>query len=181
MMSHVQPSAENAPEPLFSCPIFEINEREQIGRSGCAHKRYVIRHPGGVGILPILPDGRVLLIQQYRAALDRRIYEIPAGTREPNEEPVVTAARELAEETGYRAETFTKLPSFYSSPGFLTEKVHIFAATGLTRGESALEDGEDLSLYPVELATAMKMIENGEIEDGKTLVALLAYRLMREK
>lgn len=162
-------------EPLFSCRIFKIIERFQTGRSGAVHKRFIVEHPGGVGILPILDDGRIVLIRQYRAAIDKYIWEIPAGTREAGEEPAVTAMRELIEETGYRAERLERLPSFWSSPGFLTEKIDLFLATGLTAGPSALEDGEDLTLETFEPSRVRAMIASGEIEDGKTLVALLAW------
>lgn len=175
-MTSSQPSNPNPPEgdsPLFSCRIFHIVKKFQKGRSGQLHPRFVIHHPGGVGILPILPDGRVILIRQFRIAADRFLYEIPAGMKEPGEEPVETAKRELKEETGYSATQWTPLPSFYASPGYLTERIDLFAATGLVAGESALEDGEDLSLFIADQETIRRMIDNGEIEDAKTLVALL--------
>ena len=162
-------------KPLFSCKIFKVTERFQTGRSGLSHKRFIVEHPGGVGILPILDDGRIVLIRQFRTAVDQYIWEIPAGTREPGEEPRITAARELIEETGYRAGRLVPLPSFWSSPGFLTEKIDLFLATDLTAGESALEDGEDLTIQIIDKETARAWIESGEIKDGKTLVALLAW------
>ena len=164
-------------EIVFSCPIFKLEKTWQLGRSGQKHTRYVVRHPGGVGILPILPGGEILLIRQFRVAIGRFILEIPAGMREPGEDPLVTARRELKEETGYTAEKWTPYPSFYASPGYLDEKLHLFLAEGLTPGESALEDGENLSVLSVPLAKALEMIDSGEIEDGKTVGAILRYAL----
>ena len=164
-------------EIIFSCPIFKLEKTWQIGRSGKKHTRYVVRHPGGVGILPILPGGELLLVKQFRVAVGRYIYEIPAGMREPGEEPLTTARRELKEETGYTAEKWTPYPSFYASPGYLDEKLFLFLAEGLIPGESALEDGENLSLITVSLEKALEMIDSGEIEDGKTVGAILRYAI----
>ena len=164
-------------EIIFSCPIFKLEKTWQLGRSGKKHTRYVIRHPGGVGILPILPSGKILLIRQFRVAVGRYIYEIPAGMREPGEAPLVTAQRELKEETGYTAEKWTPYPSFYASPGYLDEKLFLFLAEDLIPGETALEDGENLSSLSVSLEKALEMIDAGEIEDGKTVGAILRYAL----
>ncbi|MBO7725653.1 MAG: NUDIX hydrolase [Thermoguttaceae bacterium] len=164
-------------EIIFSCPIFKLEKTWQLGRNGKKHTRYVIRHPGGVGILPILPSGEILLIRQFRVAVGRYIYEIPAGMREPGEAPLVTAQRELKEETGYTAEKWTPYPFFYASPGYLDEKLFLFLAEDLIPGESALEDGENLSPLSVSLEKALEMIDAGEIEDGKTVGAILRYAL----
>lgn len=179
-----QTMSSNPPEIVFSCPIFKLEKTWQIGRSGKKHTRYVIRHPGGVGILPILPNGELLLIRQFRVAVGRFIYEIPAGMKEPGEDPLATAKRELKEETGYSAENWTVYPSFFASPGYLDEKLHLFLAENLTPGPDALEDGENLSVFSVPLDKALKMIDSGEIEDGKTVGAILRYALslsLREK
>ena len=169
------PQDEN--ETIFSCPIFRIEKTWQTGRSGKKHTRYVIRHPGGVGVLPILPGGELLLVKQFRVAVGRFIYEIPAGMKEPGEEPLLTAQRELKEETGYTAGKWTPYPAFYASPGYLDEKLTLFLAEDLTPGESALEDGENLSVFSVPLDKALEMINSGEIEDGKTVGAILRYAL----
>ncbi len=177
-----QDESEN--EIVFSCPIFKLEKTWQTGRSGKKHTRYVVRHPGGVGILPVLPGGELLLIRQFRVAVGRFICEIPAGMREPGEDPLETAKRELKEETGYTAAKWTRYPSFFASPGYLDEKLHLFLAEGLTPGADALEDGEDLSVFSVPLKKALEMIDAGEIEDGKTVGAILRYALdtpFREK
>ena len=162
---------------LFQSRIFTVVERMQIGRSGALLRRQVVKHPGAVGIVPILPDGRVLLIKQYRIALEKEIFEIPAGTREPGELPLTTAKRELIEETGYRSDAFTQLSTIYTSPGILQEELTLYLATDLEPGESAPEDGERIALTPLEWSEIDDMIRVGEISDGKTLAGLfLALR-----
>lgn len=162
---------------LFQSRIFTVVERMQIGRSGALLRRQVVKHPGAVGIVPILPDGRVLLIKQYRIALEKEIFEIPAGTREPGELPLTTAKRELIEETGYRSDSFTQLSTIYTSPGILQEELTLYLATDLEPGESAPEDGERIALTPLEWSEIDDMIRVGEISDGKTLAGLfLALR-----
>lgn len=164
-------------EIIFSCPIFKLEKTWQVGRSGKKHARFIVRHPGGVGILPILPNGEILLVKQFRIAVNSFIYEIPAGMKDPGELPLDAAKRELQEETGYTAQTWTPYPSFYASPGYDDEKLHLFLAEELTPGQSTLEDGEDLSTLSVSLEKALAMIDAGEIEDGKTVGAILRYAL----
>ena len=161
---------------LFQGRIFNVVERTQVGRSGKILKRQVVKHPGAVGIAPILPDGRVLLIEQYRVALQKTIFEIPAGTREVGEEPLLTATRELIEETGYSAGKIERLTAIYSSPGILQEELILYLATDLKPGESALEDGEKIELRPKTWDEIDAMIAAEEIVDAKTLVALLLAR-----
>ncbi|MDO4586988.1 MAG: NUDIX hydrolase [Planctomycetia bacterium] len=158
---------------LFKTKIFDIVEKYQKGRSGKMLKRFIVRHPGAVAILPILPDGRIILIKQYRIAVGQYLYEIPAGTREPHEEPLVTAKRELIEETGFHAGSVDLLTTFFTSPGIFREKLYLYLATNLTPGQAALEDGEDLTLHFFNRDEIKKMILRGEIKDGKTLLALL--------
>jgi len=164
---------------LFKTPIFDIIERFQKGRSGKMLPRFVVRNRGAVAILPVLEDGRILLIKQFRIAAKQYIYEIPAGVREPNEDVSVTAARELKEETGYQAKELVPIQSFYSSPGIFNERLHLFLATGLTAGEQELEDGEDLTVEYRTPDEIRGMIRRNEIVDGKTLVALLWYLAMK--
>lgn len=161
---------------LFEGRIFKVVERTQVGRSGKILKRQVVKHPGAVGIVPILPDGRVLLIEQYRVALQKTIFEIPAGTREVGEEPLLTATRELIEETGYSAGKVERLTAIYSSPGILQEELILYLATDLTPGESAPEDGEKIELRLKTWEEIDAMIAAEEIVDAKTLVALLLAR-----
>lgn len=164
-----------ANEILFQSKLYRIEKTWQTGRSGKQLERHVIVHPGAVGVLPILDDGRVVLVKQYRVAIDDYLIELPAGTLEPGEEPIVTAQRELIEETGYTAGTIKPLITFYTSPGILREQLHLFVATELVPGETALEDGEDIELHISTWAEIREMIARGEITDGKTLIGLQHY------
>ncbi|MEN1679263.1 MAG: NUDIX hydrolase [Planctomycetota bacterium] len=140
--------------------------------------KYSVQHPGAVVILPILEDATepsVVLIKNYRIAVDQTLIEAPAGTLEPPEPPLKTAQRELTEETGYTAENWTELPGFTMSPGILNERMYCFVAKGLTPGEPAREPGEEIENLVMPIADAIALAERGEIEDAKTLVALLRY------
>jgi ADP-ribose pyrophosphatase len=160
---------------LFRGSRFRIERAVQTDPQGRQHVREIVRHPGSVAIIPILDDGRVCLIENYRIAVDRRLLELPAGTREPDEDPLETARRELAEETGYRAGRIELLTSFYLSPGILDERMFLYLATRLEPGPAALEPGEDIALRTVPWHEALEMVRSGGIEDVKTLVGLLYY------
>ncbi len=157
---------------LFQSRIFNVIERKQIGRTGGMLVRQVVKHPGAVGIVPILPDGRVLLINQYRVTFQQNIFEIPAGTREIGEDSLTTARRELAEETGYSAGNIELLTSIYTSPGILQEELFLYIAVDLVEGETALEDGERILPAPKSWGEIDRMIDAKEIVDAKTLVGL---------
>jgi len=138
----------------------------------------IIRHSGASAIIPFLgdPSGgdpQILLIRQYRYAADGFIYEIPAGRLEPGEPPVECAVRELHEETGCTAEKMEHLYTMYTTPGFTDEKIHLFVATGLVRGESALEADEFVEVVPTQMSAALKMIKDGTITDAKTALSIL--------
>lgn len=165
----------NKNDTLFTSRVFTVVKKMITGRSGKQLERHVIVHPGAVVILPILGDGRVVLIRQHRVAVDADLIELPAGTLEPNELPILTAKRELMEETGYTAKTMTEVMTFFTSPGFMKEEMHLFKATGLIPGPTALEDGEKIETVIVDLHDAMKMIANGEIKDAKTIIGLYWY------
>ena len=137
----------------------------------------MIRHPGASAVVPLLDtdaeDPLVLLIRQYRYAADGYLYEIPAGRLDAGESPVDCAHRELAEETGYRADRVEHLFTMFTTPGFTDEKIHLFLATGLTAGDAHREADEFLELVPTKLSRALSMVEQGEIQDAKTALALL--------
>lgn len=139
--------------------------------------RDIMRHPGAAVILPLLDDEHVCLIKNYRIAVEQTLLELPAGTLEPDEPAAVTAARELAEETGYRASSITHLTEYYPSPGVMDERMYVFLATGLTAGEPCREEGEEIENHVVSLAEAKQMIIDGRIVDGKTITALAYYFL----
>jgi ADP-ribose pyrophosphatase len=132
-------------------------------------------------IVPLLDDGRVCLIRNWRVAVGKTLIELPAGTLEPPEPAIETAEGELIEETGYRAKRIEFLHAFFLSPGILDEKMHLYLATGLTEGETAREEGEEIENWVVPLEEAVAMVFRGEIEDAKTIVGLLwIERLRRE-
>ncbi len=160
-------------EVIFQTKIFDVVQRYQTGLSGERHKRYVVRNKGAVAILPIMPDGRIILIKQFRSPAQKYIWEIPAGTRELNEDPLHTANRELIEETGYKAGNMTLLYKFFSSPGIFQEYLYLYKATDLVQREQQLEDGEDLTLYYKTKEEVLAMLKDGTIEDAKTILALL--------
>jgi ADP-ribose pyrophosphatase len=138
----------------------------------------MVRHPGASAIVPFLsdpagPDPQLLLIRQYRYAALDFMYEIPAGRLEPGEQPVMCAERELREETGCTAATLEHLHTMYTTPGFTDEKIHLFMATGLTRGEAAREADEFITVETVSLSDALGMIRDGRIVDAKTALGIL--------
>ncbi len=168
------------PDIIFRARRFQIERVVQVGRNGAEHVREIVRHPGAVVVLPFLDDGRVVLVRNYRVAVKERLVELPAGTIDSGEDPLATAMRELAEETGYNAGNMELLLTFCMSPGILDEKMHLFLATALTAGEMALEPGEDINPFVCTWDEALSMVRRGEIRDAKTLVGLLYYeRFMR--
>lgn len=161
---------------LLEAKVFQVVYREQVTADGKRHPRQVVHHPGAVVLLPLLDDGRVVLIRNYRIAAGEALIELPAGTLDPGEEPLEAARRELAEETGYRARSLKLLTIFYSSPGILDERVHLFLATGLTPGPRDLQGGEEIETLLVAWKGAVEMVRSGAIRDAKTLVGLLYYK-----
>ncbi len=160
---------------LLSTRLFTVEQREypQAGRDPLV--RDVIVHPGAVVILPILDDGRVVMIRNYRHAVERELWELPAGTLEPNEEPIETARRELEEETGYRAAVVAPMVEFFTSPGILSERMHAFTATGLTHVGQNLQGGEQITVETLERDELHRMLIEGELQDGKTIAVLGMY------
>jgi len=153
--------------------------------NGTSGELEMVRHPGASAVIPFLDDPRssdprIILIRQYRYAATGFVHEIPAGRLDHGESPLECAARELKEETGYSASELIPLTTFYTTPGFTDERIHLFAATGLTEGESNLESDEILDLVRVPVSQAMEMIQKGELVDGKSMVGLFfASRFMR--
>jgi ADP-ribose pyrophosphatase len=162
-----------SPEVLLQTAKFQVVRATQITPSGKSTTREIVRHPGACVIVPLLDDGRVCLIRNYRVAVKQTLIELPAGTLEPPEPPRETARRELIEETGFRAERLEPIHAFYLSPGILDERMHLFLATGLSAGAPAREEGEEIENWPVPWDEAVAMIFRGEIQDAKTIVGLL--------
>jgi ADP-ribose pyrophosphatase len=171
-----------APAVVFQGAKFQIEQHEMRGPDGENRLYDLVVHPGAAAVLPILDDGRVLLISNYRFAVGRELLELPAGTIDPPEPLEECARRELAEETGFRAGKLEPLLSFYSTPGICSEHMHVFLATELKSGETALDPGERIENTPMLYEEAIAAIGDGRITDGKTIAALLYYdRYVRER
>lgn len=134
----------------------------------------MVDHPGAAATL-VVKDGQVLLVEQYRPAAGRKMLEIPAGTIDRSEPPLGCARRELQEETGYSAEDWESLGHIYPTPGYTNEVLHLFYASGLTKGEQHLDPGEDINVRWIPLEKVEEMIDQGEINDAKTIIAVFKY------
>ena len=165
-----------ASETVFRGVKFDVERRSVPAGDGDTVMREVVVHPGAVVVLPLLDDGRIVMIRNRRFAVEETLWELCAGTLEEGEAPEETAARELVEETGYRAERLEPLATFYTTPGICTERMHAFVATGLTEVGQDLEEGERIEVELVEPERVWRMVRDGEIEDGKTLTTLLLHR-----
>jgi ADP-ribose pyrophosphatase len=146
------------------------------GVDGRESVREVVRHPGSVVILAVPEAGRILLERVWRYAVGGVMLELPAGTLEPGEDPAACAARELAEETGYRAGRLEPILRLHPSPGILSEQMTIFRAFDLVKGEPALEPGEEIETVLVPVAEVLSMIADGRITDSKTVAGVLYAR-----
>jgi len=164
---------------IYNGKIFDVVLEKVSLPNGAIKNREVVRHPGAAAMVPLLDDGKVVLIKQYRHAVGEFLWEIPAGTLEPPEEPVECARRELVEETGYEASSFDKLAEILPAPGYTDEHIHIFLATGLRSVKQKLEDDEVLGIQPTPFDTALEMIMKGEIQDAKTIAGLLLISLKK--
>jgi len=141
----------------------------------------IVEHPGAVAIIPILNNGKLLFVKQYRTAARTHMVEIPAGTLEADEMPLACAKRELIEETGYAAQHLTKLFSCYLAPGYSSEKIHFFLARQLVRTKMRPAEDEFITVQAMELDAALKAIERGKIQDAKTISSLYYLAMHRTK
>jgi len=153
--------------------VLDLDVDEVLEPGGVRGLREVVRQRGSVATLPVLDDGRVVLVRQYRYAVDALVWELPAGRRDPGETAEEGALRELEEEVGLRAAALEPLLTFWTTPGFCDEVMHLFRATGLTPVPPRPEADEKIEHATFGLDQAMGMVKRGEIREGKTLVALL--------
>jgi ADP-ribose pyrophosphatase len=159
-------------EDIYKGKIFDVYEAE-IREGEIRYKREIVKHKGSVVVIPVFADKTVALVRQYRHAAGEYLLEIPAGTLNIGEDPQIGAMRELEEEIGVRANKIEKLTEFYVSPGFLTEKMHLYLATDLHETQQNLEEDELLSIEKLTFPKAFEKIKNGEIQDAKTIVGLI--------
>lgn len=162
---------------LLSGAVFSVERREYPRPQGRPVVREVVVHPGAVTILPLLDDGRIVLIRNQRLTIGQELLELPAGTLEPGEAPRDCALRELEEETGYRAATISPLCEFYTTPGICTERMWAFVARDLTHTQQNLQGAEQIRVCLLATDEVRRMLQAGEIEDGKTIAALGTYFL----
>ena len=170
----------NAPESLgselvYKGKVFDIRV-DEIRDGDIKYKREIVVHKGSAVVIPVFEDGTVALVRQYRHAAGKHLLEICAGTLNAGEDPELGARRELEEEIGVTARKIEKLCEFWVSPGFLTEKMHLYLATELTETSQNLEDDEILTVERHSLSDLSRMIERGEIEDAKTIIAIQQCR-----
>ena len=158
--------------------LFEDQVRLPNGENA---RREVIQHPGGVGILPLMPDGTVLVVRQFRYPGGKVLTEIPAGKLEYGEDPLTCGKRELKEEVGAVAEEWVSLGEVYPTPAYDTECIHLYLAKGMSFGEQHLDPGEFLNVERVPLQTLYEQVLEGKICDAKTQIAVLKVKAMIEK
>lgn len=164
-------------KPLLTTRLFTVEQRSYTNPGGDPIHRDVVVHPGAVVTLPLLTDGRIVMIRNFRYCVDQELWELPAGTIEPNEPPIETACRELEEETGYRAGTMTPLMEFFTSPGICTELMRAFVATELTYVGQDLQGGERIEVERITVDEARRRLLDAEFRDGKTIAVLGHYFL----
>lgn len=153
---------------VLALHVDEVEEPGQVRT-----KREVVRHRGSVAALPVLSDGRMVLVRQYRYAVDDTLWELPAGRLDPGEDPGAGIQRELREEIGHRAERLERLAFFFTTPGFCDEAMHLFRATELVPDAAEGDDDERIEIARFTLDDVRRMVAAGEIREGKTLVAVL--------
>jgi ADP-ribose pyrophosphatase len=158
---------------VFKGKIFQVTVDQIVEPGGVAAERDVVHHNGSVVVLPHLANENILLVRQFRYPARECLWELVAGGIDPGETPLHAAARELLEETGYRARTFRPILKFYSSPGFLTEQMHLIEAFDLAPGKAQREPDERIQVRAFKVAKLKEMVRAKRIKDGKTLVALL--------
>ncbi|KEF37351.1 NTP pyrophosphohydrolase [Schinkia azotoformans MEV2011] len=181
-MEHLREKTLSSTE-IYNGNIIKVSLDEVELPNGHTSKREIVRHPGAVAIIALTDEKKLLLVRQYRKPLDMIIYEIPAGKLEPGEKPFDCARRELEEETGYKSDSIKHIQSFYTSPGFADEIVHVYYTDRLEKLENSagLDDDEFLDLLEVTLDEAGELIEENKIYDAKTVYAVQYLQLKQSQ
>jgi len=162
-------------EIIYEGPAFGLRRDEVLEPTGVRTVREVVTHPGSVVVLPVLPDGRIIVIRQYRHAIGQFFWELVAGRMEVGENPQKSAARELIEETGYRAKRFRVFLDVFPTPGFLEEHMFLLLAEGLTAGEAEPEEDEKIISHAFTRRELEQMIQQRKMRDAKSIAGLLYY------
>ncbi|MHC9160056.1 MULTISPECIES: NUDIX domain-containing protein [Exiguobacterium] len=168
-------------EVIYKGKIFDVEKHVVSLPNGNTSVRELVYHNGAVAVLVIDESDNIVMVEQYRKAFESMSLEIPAGKLEKGEEPVSSAERELAEETGYTAESLEKIFSFYGAPGFCSERVDVFVAKGLSAGEMNLDEDEFLNVERYSFEEAVDLLDRGVITDAKTIMAIQWWQLSRLK
>ncbi|MGD0364670.1 MAG: NUDIX hydrolase [Bryobacteraceae bacterium] len=160
---------------VYKCALFRVTEEEATDPGGFEIKRSIVRHLGSAVMMAVDKKNRILLVRQFRLPAAKSLWELPAGRLDAGEKPLEAARRELREETGYKARSWKKLVAYWASPGFVDEKMTIFLATGLTKGEAQPMEDERIECRWFKRKELDKMVRDGKIEDGKTLIGFLTW------
>ncbi|MCF6093462.1 NUDIX hydrolase [Microaerobacter geothermalis] len=166
---------------IYEGRIISLKLDEVEMPDGRISSREIVNHPGAVAIIAITDQDQMVMVKQYRKPLEKTIIEIPAGKLEKGEKPEECALRELQEETGYTAKSLLHIASFYTSPGFADEIIHLFWADQLVKGENAPDDGEFVELVEITWDEAKDLLKSGVIIDAKTILALYVWENYRLK
>ena len=162
---------------VYQCSLFRVTEdRASDARTGFKIKRSIVRHPGSAVIMAVDDRRRILLVRQYRLPAGRYMWELPAGRLDPGENALQAAKRELIEETGYRAKRWTKLATFFVSPGFVDERMMIYLAEELAAGAATPMEDERIETHWFPERAVAQMIDAGKIDDAKTMVGFYRWR-----
>lgn len=166
---------------VFNGRIINVRVDDILLPNGKPANREIVEHNGGVTVVAVTDDNEILMVKQFRYPYKKVILEIPAGKLEVGEDPKEAAIRELKEETGATAESFELLGEIYPSPGYTEEVIHLYMAKSLSFSEQKLDEDEFLTVEKISLEDAVKMIQNGEIPDGKTQIGILrAYTMLKD-
>ena len=167
-------------ERIYEGRILNLRKDEVQVKDNKTSYREIVEHNGGVALAAVTPEGKMVLVKQYRKAAEKAVLEVPAGKIEKGEDHRLTAERELKEETGYTAGKIEFITSFYSSIGYSTEVIYLYLATELVPGETEFDDNEAIDILEYELSELKQMIFNREIEDAKTIAAILLTESIME-
>ena len=178
-MAHTETMLES--KEIFNGRVIRVTVDKVQLEDGSTSTREIVHHHGGACILPVDADGNITLVRQFRYAFGEEIWELPAGKLEAGEDPFEAAKRELSEECGLTADNFIDLGVVYATVGYDSEKIYLWAATGLHKGGQHLDAGEFLDVVRMPFEEALQKVLHGEIKDSKTQIGLMKYALLRDK